>query len=235
MIKRIVKLMISRTATIISPVRWKEYNELKSWKRKKKYEGVLKNDHYKFFYTKHFKLEDSFYENKTILDIGCGPRGSLEWADMALRRIGLDPLIEEYLKIGANQHKMEYFHSPSENIPLKNSECDVVFSFNSLDHVENIEQSISEIKRITRVGGFFLLLVEVNHPPTNCEPHKLNPRMLIESLQPEFTCEISNIYKKSGNGIYDSILKNDRFTETKIFNQIGYMSAKFVRTNTVAK
>ena len=40
---------------------------------------------------KYFNLDKSFYKNKRILDVGCGPRGSLEWDDMALERVGLDP------------------------------------------------------------------------------------------------------------------------------------------------
>ena len=49
-----------------------------------------KNDHYKPFYTDFFGIDYSFYENKNILDIGCGPRGSLEWADNTKNRIGID-------------------------------------------------------------------------------------------------------------------------------------------------
>ena len=30
-------------------------------------------------------------------DIGCGPRGSLEWATMAAERVGLDPPVNKYL------------------------------------------------------------------------------------------------------------------------------------------
>jgi len=79
----------------LMPTNWKEANELYYWRQRKNAEGTLSNAHYKDFYTIHFGLPESFYERKVILDIGCGPRGSLEWADMALRRIGLDPLAAE--------------------------------------------------------------------------------------------------------------------------------------------
>ncbi len=227
--KRIARRLVSGIAVRISPVRWKEFEELNYWKSRKSAEGVLSNSHYKHFYTTHFGLDESYYRNKTILDIGCGPRGSLEWASMASRRIGLDPLAKEYLQLGANQHQMEYICSHAESIPIKDSGCDVVFSFNSLDHVENIDQTLKEIKRITRSGGFFLLLVEVNHPPTECEPHELAPKKVVELLEPEFVCENLQVYKPIAKGIYDSIRANERISNSRETNEIGYMSAKFIR------
>lgn len=185
--ERITKLRKKISSAVIKrlfPIRWKEWNELKYWERVRNSEGVLSNDHYRHFYTAHFGLDASHYDGKVILDIGCGPRGSLEWADAARRRIGLDPLAREYLELGARHHKMEYMDAPSEEIPLKDGECDAVFSFNSLDHVGHVGRTIREIKRVTRPGGIFLLLVEVNHPPTDCEPHELTPGTIINLLAP---------------------------------------------------
>jgi ubiquinone/menaquinone biosynthesis C-methylase UbiE len=192
--KNLEHCLTTKTTSEFPHERSKEFAEVAYWNKIKRKEGKLSNQHYKYFYTTHFGLNAAYYHNKTILDIGCGPRGSLEWASMASRRFGLDPLAKEYLKLGADQHQMEYIDSPSENIPLKDAECDAVFSFNSLDHVDDVEQTLKEIKRITRPGGIFLLLVEVNHPPTACEPHQLTPRMLIESLKTEFICESVQAY-----------------------------------------
>ena len=96
----------------------KEESELKYWKTRKEEEDKLGNDHYKFFYTENFGLSDEFFEGKRILDIGCGPRGSLEWADMTAERVGLDPLADEYLKLGASEHNMRYVKAYSEAIPF---------------------------------------------------------------------------------------------------------------------
>lgn len=229
-IKRIARYLISGVVVKLSPTHWKEFNELRYWRQRKNSEGGLSHTHYKHFYTDHFSLDDSFYKNKIILDIGCGPQGSLEWASMTLRRIGLDPLAGKYLRLGANHHQMEYVCAPSEHIPIKDFECDVVASFNSLDHVENIESPISEIKRVTRIGGLFLLLVEVNHPPTYCEPHKLTPKKLIGVLTPEFSCESVEVYTTSAQGMYESIRVGKRIPNPEETKEIGYMSARFVRT-----
>jgi len=213
----------------LTPNYWKEKNELNYWKERKNKEGTLSNDHYEYFYTTHFGIKKSYYNNKVILDIGCGPRGSLEWAFRAKRRIGLDPLAKEYLSLGANNHKMEYFDSPSENIPLKKEECDAVFSFNSLDHVQNVEKTITEIKRVTRPGGIFLLLIEVNHPPTACEPHQLNVRQIIEALSPEFSDENLVMYRPVHHGMYQSVHANETINNPLDSKEIGYLSGKFIR------
>ncbi len=229
MIKKAVKKLLKYFTYKASSLPWKEFNETLYWKNRKKVEGNLTNNHYKYFYTTHFGLDDYFYKNKVILDVGCGPRGSLEWASMASRRIGLDSLVKEYLKLGADKHEMEYIDSGSENIPMKDSECDAVFSFNSLDHVEDVEKTLIEIKRITNKNGLFLLLVEVNHPATDCEPHKLIPQELIQFLKPEFICDSFDLYKPSESGMYLSITANKQF-ESKNSTKIGWMSAKFIRT-----
>ena len=159
--RRCSSLMESFTARLL-PRLWMKKYELKFWNKKAEDEGTLRNDHFKYFYTEHFGLDDASYDGKCVLDIGCGPRGSLEWANMASRRIGVDPLVSEYLRLGADRHEMEYIEAPSESIPLDRAECDIVCAFNCFDHFIDIERSIAEVKRVTRPGGLFLLLVEVN-------------------------------------------------------------------------
>ena len=134
-----------------------------------------RNTHFEFFFTEYFGLDRDFYEGKAILDIGCGPRGSLEWATGARERIGADPLADEYLALGADKQSMRYVQTEVENLPFPDDHFDVVSSFNSLDHVENVETAVSEIGRVIRQGGTFLLLVEVGHKPTWTEPHNLAP------------------------------------------------------------
>ena len=105
------------------------------WKVKKLQERIFTNDHYEFLYTEVFGMDTDFYRNKKILDIGCGPRGSLEWADNAGLRVGLDPLVTKYVKLGIGIHAMDYVQGFSEDIPFPGNYFDVVSSFNSLARV----------------------------------------------------------------------------------------------------
>lgn len=224
--RRVVNIFLG----IFVPSRLKGYNELRYWKKRKREEGVLSNVHYEYFYTTHFGIEPSYYNNKTLLDIGCGPRGSLEWANVANRRIGLDTLAKGYLELGADKHTMEYIASPSERIPLKNGACHAVFSFNSLDHVEDVEKTIKEIKRVISGKGIFLLLVEVNHPPNACEPHNLSPKYIVEAFKPEFSCQDIQVYKPKGEGIYDSIHIGETIIDSLNTSELGYFSGRFIRS-----
>lgn len=165
--------MSSNFFKLKAAVKFKEAFELAYWKTTRLFDKEFGNDHYKYFYTEYFGLDDDFYKSKKILDIGCGPRGSLEWANMASERIGLDPLANSYLKMGADQHQMTYVNSYVEDTPFEDNHFDVICSFNSLDHVGDLNKSCEEIKRILKPEGLFLLIVDIHRMPTPTEPQQL--------------------------------------------------------------
>jgi len=133
-------------------------------KRMKEYEKMM---------TTKFSLDKSDFDDKRILDIGPGPRGSLEWADNARVRVGLDPIAERYMDIGIVEQDMSYVMASSSAIPFPSNYFDFVVTLNALDHVEEMESTILEIQRVIRPGGMFLMLVDVQHPYTPCEPQRL--------------------------------------------------------------
>ena len=199
--------------------------ELYYWKIMKEDEKELSSRHYQDFFTLHFDLNKDFYNNKKILDIGCGPRGSLEWADMVSERIGLDCLADEYLKLGADNHKMIYVNAPAEKIPFENDYFDVVTSFNSLDHVDDIDITIKEIKRVLKSKGTFLLITDVNHEPTVTEPLTLKWDIANE-FEPEFEKIEEQHYEKQ-NGIYNSIRKDRTYDHKDLTKRPGVLSVRF--------
>lgn len=205
----------------------KERGELAYWREKKAQEGQLRNDHYKFLFTDHWGLSEEFYSGKRVLDIGCGPRGSLEWAEGALERVGLDSLVKSYQTLGIDQHKMKYVDSGIESAPFPDCYFDIVTSINSLDHVESVEKAIAEIKRITKPGGAFLLLVEVNHAPTVCEPHTMS-WSVTEKFLPEFKAIRIRHYEMLGTDMRDSIT-GPEYDHKKNDGRHGMLSAHFER------
>jgi SAM-dependent methyltransferase len=159
----------------------KEAAEIEFWRGRAYAEGVLKdgelqeaalnNGHYEQAYTTHFELEPSFFEGKRMVDGGCGPRGSLEWASMAAERVGVDPLVPQYRELGIDRHAMSYIHAGAESIPVADGSFDVVCILNALDHVDDLAETIMELTRIAAPGATLLLMVEVCHEPTDTEPH----------------------------------------------------------------
>lgn len=60
-----------------------------------------------------------------------------------------------------------------ERIPFADESFDVISSFNSLDHVDDLPAVVEELIRVLAPGGTLLLLMDVNHEPTDSEPLRL--------------------------------------------------------------
>lgn len=149
-------------------------HELEFWRSFRAQEGGLWNAHYEPLFTKVLGVDPSFYDGKVVLDVGCGPSGSLEWAKQAARRVGIDPLADDYAKLRVVQHEMEYSSAPAEAMPFPDATFDIVTSINSLDHVDDVNAVAREITRVLKPGGTFLLLTEVNHRSRITEPQSFS-------------------------------------------------------------
>tara|TARA_B110000967_G_scaffold185780_2_gene206359 strand:- start:504 stop:1052 length:549 start_codon:yes stop_codon:yes gene_type:complete len=118
-------------------------------------------------------MSKSDFDGKRVLDIGPGPRGSLEWADNAKLRVGLDPIADRYMDVGIVGQDMSYVMASSSKIPFPSNYFDIIVTLNALDHVKEMDSTITEIERVLRPGGFFLVQVDVQHSATPCEPQRL--------------------------------------------------------------
>ena len=210
----------------LGPRYLKKSTELWYWRLKRWREGTFSNDHYERFFTDYFGIDKSFYEQKRIMDIGCGPRGSLEWVSNAELCIGLDPLAEEYLKMGGDKHNMKYVKAGSEHIPFEDNYFDVIASFNSLDHVDDLEQSIKEITRVLKPNGFFLFIADIHEEPTVSEPSAFSWNVM-DMFHQNFNILQENHYE--GHQLYTSIRKGIHFDHTNPTKRYGVLTAKMVK------
>jgi len=208
--------------------RLKAHEELAFWKATFDREGHLVGRHFEYFFTTHFGLDRSFYDGARMLDIGCGPRGSLEWASGAAERVGLDPLVPVYRELGIDEHEMTYVASGSEDIPFDDGHFDVVSSFNSLDHVDDLHRTIAELKRVLRSGGTLLLLTDVNHDPTPTEPIAFSWDVVAE-FGPELRVVDTRHYEKSPDGVYQSIEAGVDYDHSDPTRRYGVLSARLER------
>lgn len=181
--------------------------ELLYWKIVRLFDKSLSNQHYQKYFTRYFGLTEQDYQFKKILDIGCGPRGSLEWCKNSDIAIGLDPLADNYKSLNPNLSAMKLVKANAEFIPFKDSVFDIVTSFNSLDHVDEIDKTIFEIKRITKKGGLFLLITDCCHKATLTEPQNFGWE-IIEKFYPEFETVETKKLEKFRKKIYNSLDKN---------------------------
>lgn len=206
----------------------KHQAELAFWRGVRRREGEwLANGHYEWFYTTYFGLSRQDYAGRRVLDIGCGPRGSLEWADMARERVGLDPLADEYRALGADRHKMTYIRSGAESIPFPDGHFDIVTTFNSLDHVDNVDKTISEISRVTAPGGTCLIISDVNHDPTFTEP--IFYSWDITDRFTGFDVIESRHLEKPTDSVYDSVKAGIPYDHANARKRYGLLSARLQR------
>ena len=209
----------------------KKAGELDYWATQKDIEGSLKNTWFEFFYTSHFGLTRDDYCDKRVLDIGCGPRGSLEWATMARERVGVDPLAGDYLIFGASEHAMTYVATGAESIPYPDGYFHIVCSLNSLDHLNDMKAAITEMKRLTAVGGLLLLLTDVHERPTPQEPICFDWNV-VDLFAPELAIQSLRCFEKFDTGLYESIEQGVMFNHADQESRYGVLSARFVRIDT---
>ena len=223
--KKILLSLYSFTSSIFhflfNKEKFKLWFELNYWKVQKFREKQFTNFHYREFFIDYFKLEENFYKGKKILDLGCGPRGSLEWAKNAKQRIGLDPLAKKYLKLNEGKHQMTYVEGKSEEIPFAENYFDVISSFNSLDHVENVEKTVTEIARCLKIDGLFLLITDIHERPTLTEPSAFSWE-IVEQIKPFFEIQYEKHYE--GNKLYKSIRKGIEFNHKNSKSRYGVLT-----------
>jgi ubiquinone/menaquinone biosynthesis C-methylase UbiE len=195
----------------VAPTHAKRTAELAFWAKRQAEEGTLENHWYRAGFTTAFGLDESFYVGKRLLDIGCGPRGSLEWATMASERVGIDPLAKQYERLNGGLHSMTYVAARSEEIPFPDGYFDVVSSFNSLDHVDDLDATIGEIGRVTSPGGTFLLITTLNHLPTRTEPQSFSWDVL-QRFRGFEVIEERRLQK--GSGIYSDAIQSVPYDES---------------------
>jgi SAM-dependent methyltransferase len=142
--------------------------------------------------------------------VGCGPRGSLEWATTAAEAVGVDPLADRYRKLQSREQRMTYVNAYAEAMPFANERFDDVFCFNALDHTADFRCALNEIHRVLRPGGRFLVITEVNHEPTLAEPNCILPEVLAALLECKFDFWSRGLYRvRDDHNVYQSVLDAD--------------------------
>jgi SAM-dependent methyltransferase len=96
------------------------------------------------------------YANGRILDVGCGIFGRPYYLSTYSSALisGLDPLEPE----GALD--FEFVRGISEYLPWPDDSFSTVISATSLDHCMSLDRSLSEVRRVLRPGGHFLLWID---------------------------------------------------------------------------
>ena len=136
--------------------------------------------------------------------------------------------MDKYRKLGINQHKMKYIKMRAEDIKFPDGYFDIVSSFNSFDHFDDLEKVIKEIKRTITSGGYFLLLTDIHENPRVCEPQTFSWE-IVREFEPELKLLHVQHYEKPVDGIYESIKAGIPYDHTNKEKRDGVLSAKFIK------
>ena len=152
----------------------KQTAEINYWMDRYTIEGQrFGNEWYKQLMLNVSGMKVADFEGRTVADFGAGPRGSLEWCDNCSKRICIDLLASEYVKLGVADHKAVYVQSTESYIPLPSNYVDIMFTINSLDHVANMEAMTEELFRVIRPGGMLAASLNLNEPSSPAEPQTI--------------------------------------------------------------
>jgi ubiquinone/menaquinone biosynthesis C-methylase UbiE len=102
------------------------------------------------------------FEN--VLDVGCGVTSVLNVIRRDFPHInltGVDPLMDEYLKMYGFDTSITWKRQYLEDLAFPSETFDMVCCTNALDHVEDVEAAIHEIRRVLSRRGTILVTVDV--------------------------------------------------------------------------
>jgi len=100
------------------------------------------------------------FSTKTkTLDVGCGIISVLHF--IKGKKFAIDPLAEEYKRIYNYPKNIKLIKADGENIPFRDKYFDVVFCTNVLDHTNDASLVISEIARVLKDKGLFVLSIYI--------------------------------------------------------------------------
>ncbi len=192
-------------------------------------------------------------QNTKILCIGCGPIDIINEIKIG-KKYSIDPLANFYKK----KFKIDYkstnlIQGSGENLPYKTDSFDIIIIRNVLDHTDNPEKVLSEIKRVLKKQGIvhleahyyqkgFLMLTKIWAPFKKIITGKIfnlpHPHMFsLEILKNLIFKDFNIIYEEVGRdiGIYDNLkelksqLKKQKLTKKipaifGLFGNINYFA-----------
>ena len=120
-----------------------------------KYSGVLSEIEGRYGFT----------DSTKILDLGCGatcPSTLFRKGE----KFGVDPLVGTFLEkdVSGIEGKITLSRGSGESIPFREGFFDAVICRNALDHMDDVDLVMDEIRRVARPGGIIILSIYTYTP-----------------------------------------------------------------------
>jgi len=118
-------------------------------------DNIFKKEVYKFF-----------NKNKTVLDCGCGTGFFTErFGEISKLSVGVD-IADSNIKIAKMLSKNgKFIKADIQKLPFKDGKFDIVTAIEVIDHLNDREKGLEEIRRVLKKGG--ILIISLTTHPRN--------------------------------------------------------------------
>ncbi len=110
--------------------------------------------------TARYKFSLQFVKNKLVVDIGCGARrGPYILSGIASKVVATD-ISQETIIYSAKEwprNNLSYITTDAKFLPFKNDSFDCVISLEVIEHINDYESFLSEVKRVMQAEGVFVV------------------------------------------------------------------------------
>ena len=164
-----------------------------------------------------YQAAESFVKGKVVLDIASGSGyGTFLLANSARHIYGVDlnPEAVAYAQKNYKKENIDFKAGSATSIPLESQSCDIVISFETLEHVAEYRAFLAEIKRVLKPDGLLIL----STPNDDTFP-KTNQFHVHEFEYTELCTEIKNYFSElkeyfQGTWLYSILLDKERLEST---------------------
>ena len=151
---------------------------------------------------------------KRILDLGCGQGYNTRYLSKRNQVIGIDISAEDIAIAERKFPKVDFRVMDGGALQFETNYFDEIYAQDALEHLDNIESAIKEVKRVLNPGGRFTVTI----------PYWKSEKWLLK-IRPTYFEEIHHV-RIFGDGELEGLLSKYGFTMIKK-RRIGFLSHIF--------
>ncbi len=127
------------------------YDEFSHWYERERHHG-----YHRFLDEMALHLLAPYLDDRRVLEVGCGTGLILQRVtERTAHAVGID--LSAGMLGPAKARGLRVVQAGAGSLPFRDASFDTVYSFKVLAHVQDIDQALSEMIRVTRPGGHLVL------------------------------------------------------------------------------
>lgn len=112
-------------------------------------------------HTERYRFAGKFVKDKTVIELGCGTGyGSMMLAGAGAKKVYAIDISSDaiaYAKKHFGHKNIEYHVASAESTSIPDQTADILVSFETIEHLSHPEVFLSEVRRLLKRGGTFIL------------------------------------------------------------------------------